>query len=235
VHTIRGYLFGAFAYLLQSVNTASFSDAGERENQWLRHENARLMLENIRNKEARYENERLRSLLSFKGSSRLELLPARVVGRSSGKLRQNLVLDIGSHSGVSRNMAVVTSQGLVGKILSVGSSSSKAILLLDGTFRASALVQRSRVGGIVHCESGRNVILSEVPKRSDVQVGDAVVTSGLSTILPGGLEIGDVVSAEEEDRGMFMRVVVQPAVDFSRLEEVFVVRMYPGPIQTKTE
>jgi rod shape-determining protein MreC len=71
------------------------------------------------------------------------------------------------------------------------------------------------------------VVLAEVQKRSDVVVGDTVVTSGLSFIFPGGLPIGKVVTCKESDQSMFMEIIVEPAVDFARLEEVFVIRSRP--------
>ena len=130
-------------------------------------------------------------------------------------------------------MAVVTAQGLAGKVLQVGNNHSTAELLLDRNFRVSALVQRSRVSGIVKWIEGESVVLSQVPKRSDVKIEDQVITSGLSLIFPGGLKIGKVTSVEEEEKGMFMTITLKPAVDFTKLEEVFVIRNQEFPTQAQ--
>ncbi|MCG8608528.1 rod shape-determining protein MreC, partial [bacterium] len=91
----------------------------------------------------------------------------------------------------------------------------------------SAKIQRSRVTGIITWSEGNQVVLAEVPKRSDVKVGDSVISSGFSTIFPEGLEIGRVSEIDEDTDGMFMRILVQPAVDFASLEEVFIIRNQP--------
>lgn len=227
---IRTVVFGAFGFILEKATLLQRYDDIYEENQWLRQENARLMLETSRFKEARYENERLRSLLEFRAASELALLPAKVLGKKEGVFERSIILNIGKDHGIEKNMAVVTSQGLVGKVYSVGDGHAVVQLLLDASFRVSSTVQRSRVAGVTRRYSSNSAFLGEVPKRSDVQVGDMVVTSGLSTIFPGGLAVGRVIEVDDETKGMFMDVVLQPTVDFDRLEEVFVVKMKPTPL-----
>jgi len=227
VHTIRGFAFGTVSYVLEKVSLLTKYDNLYQNNRWLRAENARLMLENSRYKEALYENQRLKALLNFQKKSELILLPARVIGRNDRSFIKSIVLDVGSQSGIEKDMAVVTSQGLVGRVFSVTSNNAIVQLMQDRNFRVSSTVRRSRVSGITRWFSGNDLVLAEVPKRSDVNVGDFVVTSGLSTIFPGGLEIGQVREINDEEQGMFMTVLVRPSVHFSKLEEVFVVTLNP--------
>lgn len=225
VHTIRSWTFAGFGYLLDKVEAVGKYHGLVEENQWLRQETATLMLQNSQLREAQVENRRLRALLDFKEKSALVLVPAKVLGKDESGFVNAIFLAAGSADSLKKNMAVVTSQGLVGKVYQVGKRNSTAQLLLDRNFRAGAVVQRSRVAGIVKWNAGNQVVLAEVPKRSDVQEGDVIVTSSLSTIFPSGLEIGRVVEVSEENQGMFMDIQVGPAVDFGKLEEVFVVKV----------
>jgi rod shape-determining protein MreC len=227
IQTIQSWTLDGFGFFLEKVSFLSEVNAVREENEVLRRNNTELLLSNSRLKEALAENLRLRELLDFKETSRLELIPAKVIGKANNGFINSIVLASGSADSIHKNMAVVTAQGLVGKIFSVSERHATTQVLLDRNFRVSAMVQRSRVNGIIKWHEGSRVILAEVPKRSDVAAGDTVVTSGLSFIFPGGLLIGKVLSCVENEPSMFMEIVVEPAVDFSRLEEVFVIRSQP--------
>ncbi len=222
--TVRLWTLAGFGVILEKFSVLQQLNNIHEENQWLRRKSAELMLENSGLKEAQLENQRLRQLLDFKFESQLDLIAAKVIGKKESGFLNSVVLDAGKAEEIKKNMAVVTAQGLVGKVLQVGKNHSTAELLLDRNFRVSAMVQRSRVSGIIKWIEGENVVLSEVPKRSDVKVDDLVVTSGLSFIFPGGLKVGKVIDVEGEKKGMFIVVTVKPVVDFTKLEEVFVIR-----------
>ena len=227
VHAVRSWAFAGFGYILDQMEVVSRYRGVHEENQWLRQETAALMLESAQLQEAMEENRRLRALLDFKERSALELIPAKVLGKDENGFINAIFLGAGSLDSLKKNMAVVTSQGLVGKIYQVGNHNSTAQLLLDRNFRVGAVAQRSRVAGIIRWNSGNQVVLAEVPKRSDIKKGDVIVTSSLSTIFPGGLDIGHVTGVSEENQSMFMDIEVAPAVDFGKLEEVFMVRVRP--------
>jgi len=227
VQNVRGWAVDGFGFFLNKVSAIKSYTKLYEKNRWLSHQNANLMLENSRLREKALENERLKNLLHFKSESQFDLVVGKIIGKDQNGFINSVVLDIGKTDGVSKNMAVVTAQGLAGKIYSVGNKSSIAHLMLDRNFRVGAIVQRTRTPGIIRWfHTGRELILGEVPKRSDVAVGDTIVTSGISRIFPGGLTIGKVKSISDEKLGMFMSIVVEPAVDFLRLEEVFVVKSH---------
>lgn len=225
IQTVKAWTFGGFGYILDKIAVLRRYDAVYEENQWLREKSAELMLENSRLKEAMIENQRLRQLLGFKSKSQLDLIAAKVVGKDKNGFVNSIFLAAGSVDSLEKNMAVVTAQGLAGKIYNVSRYNSTAQLLLDRNFRVSAMIQRSRVTGIIKWHQGDHLMLAEVPRRSDVTAGDTVITSGLSTIFPGGLEIGRVLRVDEDIQGMFMSIFVKPTVDFTKLEEVFIIRM----------
>ncbi|RMD93624.1 MAG: rod shape-determining protein MreC [Calditrichaeota bacterium] len=224
IQTIQAWSMDGAGLLLEKLSIVKRLNALYKENLRLRRENAQLMLENSRLKEAWLENQRLRNMLAFKTKSAWNLVPAMVTGIGENTFVQSIVLSVGKKDGIEKNMPVVTAQGLVGKIFNVSKNYSTAQLLLDRNFKVSAMVQRSRVKGIVNWYQGNLVELREVPKRSDVQLGDGIITSGYSAIFPKGIRIGEVIKVEKNLPGMFIRILVKPSVDFTRLEEVFVVR-----------
>ncbi len=227
---LRAWTFGGFGILLEQMSSFTRYRNLQEENRWLSQRSADLMLQNSELYEALVENQRLRELLAFKNESGQELVPAKVIGRNENSLIHSVFLAAGEEDGLQKDMAVVTSQGLVGKIYAVSKNQATAQLLLDRNFRVGVIVQRSRVNGVVKWLDSGNVILSEVAKRSDVRIGDRVVTSGLSTIFPGGLEVGYIARLDDADPGMFIEIALQPSVDFSKLEEVFVVKTRPGSV-----
>lgn len=224
LQVVRVWTLDGFGFIFEKWSDLRRFNQVYVENERLRKKNSELMLENSRSKEAMLENQRLRDLLAFKSESQLELVPAKVVGKQSNGFINSVILATGESDSVAKNMPIVTAQGLVGKIVTVAKSHSVSQLLLDRNFRVSAKVQRSRVTGIVRWHEGNQVVLSQVPKRSDVKVGDRIISSGFSTIFPEGLSIGLVVECHEDVEGMFMHIVVEPSVDFSKLEEVFVIK-----------
>jgi rod shape-determining protein MreC len=201
------------------------------ENERLRQVNAELMLENSRMREAMLENQRLRSMLAFKSESEFDLLPANVIGKeSSGPLRA-LLVSAGKNHGAEKDLAVVTSTGLLGKVFAALPDYSIVQLMTDRNFRVGALVRRSRVLGIVKWQEANIALLTEVPKRSDITTGDEVITSGQSLIFPGGIHIGKVIDVIDDEQEMFMEVKLQLATDSQIAEEVFVVKNRPVPFQ----
>ena len=134
-----------------------------------------------------------------------------------------IMLDVGLKNGVQKNMPIVLSDGLVGKIYQVSENHAFGHILLDQNFRVSAKVLRSGTKGIISWKRGQLCNLDEVPNRSDIQPGDLVVTSGFSDIFPEGLYIGKVSSAINTQRELFMKIKVKPDIDFNRLEEVLVI------------
>jgi len=195
----------------------------KHKNEQLLSENTRLALENSFMYEMQLENERLRKLIGFREKNEIQLIATRVIVRGIKGFVNGIVLDVGFEDDVAKNMPLVVTDGLVGKIYQVGKKHSIGHLLLDQNFRVSAKIQRSRVTGIVSWDGGDFCLLNEVPKRSNVQAGDWVITSGYGEIYPSGLIIGRVISVSESPRGLFMDIKIKPSVNFDKLEEVFVI------------
>ena len=194
------------------------------ENQILREQNLRLSLELLQLREAKLENVRLRELLGFGTQVPGPYLAAKVVARDPDRIQNTIMVDVGTQDGVLDRMPVVTADGLVGRVLEAHPRTAVVQLLLDRNCRVSAIVQnRGRAQGIVTNEDGY-FQLKHVGIRSEVKVGDLVISSGLGGVFPKGLRVGKVTEVGNQKRGLFRDVTIRPSVDFRRLEEVFVLR-----------
>ncbi len=167
------------------------------------------------------ENERLRRMLDFERSQpRLVLKPVEIIARSKGVL----VIDRGSLHGVSPFMCAITEQGVAGVVTEVEPLVSQVMTLHRAECTISAMVRRNRVRGKVQGSglSGSHICtMQNIDLKDDIRQGDEVVTSGES-IFPAGYPIGKVVAVK--DTGSLLKLaVIEPAVDFTRLDEVFLV------------
>jgi len=223
IHALRSYTVGLVGALQNALSIVPNVFELERENQVLRRLNVDLSDEVGRLREARLENMRLREMVGLKDESPYRLVAADVVGKSLYLLRNTVTLNVGEREGIKPEMTVISPAGLVGKITDVSSSYSIGQLMLNKDFRASAKVQRSRVDGIVAWDGGPEMRLKDVAKTQDVKEGDLVVTSEYSSIYPKNIRIGVVSKVWEKPGALFKEIDLTPSVDFSSLEQVFVV------------
>ena len=193
------------------------------ENRVLREQNLTLSEELIRLREARQENIHLRQLLALKEQSPFTYISASVVGKTLNLLQNTITIDAGKDEGVKPDMPIVTDEGLVGRVISTSPGYAIGQILWNKDFRASAKVERDRVDGILQWEGGEHLSLRNVAKTLDVQVGDVVVTSEYSALFPAGIKIGVVSKTSQAPGALFQTIEISPSVDFSRLEQVFVV------------
>lgn len=177
----------------------------------------------IKMEELEAENERLNKLLSFKRDSQYALLSAKVLSRDPANWSSSIIIDKGKNSGVRVNMCVVTEAGLAGKVIEAGNTTSKVMLINDPNSSVASLVQRSREQGITSGTITGNCILHFLPAKSDIQIGDVIITSGLGGVYPKGLIIGQVAAVEEDPSGLYKNCLVRPQAKLSSLEEVLVL------------
>jgi len=196
----------------------------------LRRQNVDLASKNMQLQDAYLENIRLRKLLDFKERSSFKLIAAEVLGFNPHPIFNGLILNEGSRRGIKKRDAVLTAEGLVGQIVQVDEDNCICQILLDRNSRISSQIQRSRELGVIAWDGGVHLKLLYVAKTIDVLVGDVVLTSGYSKIFPGNLKIGVVVEVSKDNEGLFQDIVVQPSVNFNRLEEVFIVKEASGNV-----
>ncbi len=206
----------------------------KKENSILRERNVTLAEETSVLRESKLENIRLRQLLALKGHTPFSYVAANVVGKNQQLMRTTITLDVGEKDGVRYNMPIVTDAGLAGKIVGTSAGYSIGQLMIHKDFRVSARVQRARADGILYWD-GEFMELKNVPRTQDVKAGDVVLTSSYSTIFPEGIKIGVVSKVTVEPGALFENITVEPSVNFSALEEVFVVLHSPDSSRVALE
>ena len=165
------------------------------------------------------ETQRLQGLLAMRDALRAEFVAARVVGKDATNWFKTILIDRGSRAGMRRNLPVVAPDGLVGRIVEVTPSTAKVQLITDPVSAAGALMQRTRVTGIVIGNLGAGLRVRYLPLLADVVVGDEVVTSGMGGVFPKGIPVGRVITVERKSGALFQEAVLQPKVDLGWLEE----------------
>ncbi|MDQ3020570.1 MAG: rod shape-determining protein MreC [Bacteroidota bacterium] len=195
----------------------------QKENEFLREKNIELSNELSALKEAKLENLRLTKILGLKEKNISGVVIAKIVNKSLVQARNTITLNVGGSDSVKANMPVITDDGLVGRIVSTSNHYSIAQILYNRNLSISVKIQRSRVDGILNYDGAGNLIINNVPKSADVKAGDVIITSEYSNYFPAGIPVGTVAEEGNLDN-LFKKVIVKPLVDFSSLEEVFVLR-----------
>ena len=223
IRAIRSYTIGFVGIFQQGLSSIPNFVELKRENEILRQLNVNLSDEVNRLREARLENIRLRNFVGLKEQRPFTLVTGDVVGKSLHLLRNTITLNVGESDGVKTDMPIISENGLVGRILITSAHYSIGQLMLNKDFRASAKIQRSRIDGIIAWDGGENLHLNNVAKSQDIRPGDVVMTSEYSNIFPRNVKIGFVSKVTEKPGNLFKEIEVTPSVDFSTLEQVFVI------------
>jgi rod shape-determining protein MreC len=163
----------------------------------------------------------LEQLLEMRGPLALTTVAANIIAASATPDFRTVTVDKGTSNAVAKDMAVLGTAGVVGRVVVPSVRSATVQLLVDRNAAAGALVERSRAQGVIVGEGDR-LRLDYVSDASDIVAGDTVVTSGIDGIYPKGFVIGRVESIDRSG-GAYKRIAVRPAVDFSSLEEVLIV------------
>jgi rod shape-determining protein MreC len=221
---IKKWFSGNFGFFQEGISWFPRLLSIRKDYQSLMCEIGKLSFEKNLYREALIENVRLRRLIGFKEHSKYEFIPTEVIGRGMTSFSGSVHLNIGWSDSCRKNMVMITDRGLVGKIISLSKSTSVGQLITDPNFRVSAKLHRSRVLGIIKWMYGNICLLEGVPKRSDVRIGDSVITSGYSQIYPPGIVIGKIFDISSENEGLFLRILVRTEVDFETLEELLVLK-----------
>ena len=192
------------------------------ENRQLKEQIEQMRLEQVRLSEDAAQAHRLQSLLAFKEQFISKTVPAQVIGSSGSDLSQSIYIDKGSNDGIAQDMAVISAAGIVGKVLRVYPTTSLVLMINDQSSGVGALLEKSRLQGVLRGSPNGQLILDRVMSDEQVSAGDTVLSSGGDQIFPKGLPVGTVTKVSP-GREMFLSIRVKPAADLSRLEEVLVV------------
>lgn len=181
---------------------------------------------------AEQENERLKKLLELQSVTQIPSTAARVVGGAVGNFEWTVQIDRGSNSGIAVGMPVVSGEGLVGRIVETSADRSIVLLLTDPKSGVGVRSDRTGVTGIAEGRTGRSELkLGFVDAKADVKEGDLFVTSGLQNgRYPAGIPVGKIASVGKRDGVLDLDAQIAPAVDFTNLEFVKVLK-YKAPGQ----
>ncbi len=201
------------------------------ENSRLRRENDRLREENRRFQTVSEEARRLQKMLGFRETFNGELLSARVIAKDTNRFFRVVRLRIDrDETEVRPGMPVLTYDGLVGQVSRTWGRFSDVLLVVDPTSSVDVVVQRTSSRGTLHgtSELNRYSCTIEYLRRTDeIRVGDLVFTSGAGRRFPPGILVGRLTKITRQNFGLYQQAEVTPAVDISRLNEVFINTTMP--------
>lgn len=201
-----------------SANIGSFFRV-YKENAALKNELSALKSRLIKLEELTKENERLRAVLEFKRQSNTRFIPAEVISRDISHFSSWVILGKGRKDGVRPGMPIATPLGLAGRVVAVREHCARAIILTDVRSKVSGLVQRTRDLGVIE-GNGHGLLMRYIPLDSKLTVGDVVITSGLGSVYPKGIEVGKIDSIATDKEALTLYAVVKPSAELWRLEEV---------------
>ncbi|MFZ5642287.1 MAG: rod shape-determining protein MreC [Bacillota bacterium] len=224
-HRLRGLV--SFPFML--INAAE-------ENQLMKKRVAELEGTERQLNELKSENARLKKLLDFKNEVApavgFNVTGAAVIGRDPGNWFGMITINKGAGDGIKPNMTVINEQGLVGRVTSVSHKTSEVLLITDPRSGATSLLQENRAPGMVEGVASHpgQVRMVHIPVGAEISSGQVVVTSGFGSLFPKGIPIGSVREYGREPSGLFNSAVVDPFVDFNRIEEVMVITGVTTPM-----
>ncbi|MGB7148397.1 MAG: rod shape-determining protein MreC, partial [Terriglobales bacterium] len=192
------------------------------ENRALKAQIERMSLERVRISQDADQARRLQALLGFKEQFISQTMAAQVIGGSGSELSRSVFIDKGNRDGIKPDMAVITADGIVGKVLHVYHATSEVLLINDQSSGVGAILDQTRLQGILNGTPAGELVLGRVMSDETVPPGETVLTSGGDGIFPKGLPIGKVTKITPGS-DLFLNIHVRPAADLSRLEEVLVV------------
>ena len=192
------------------------------ENRQLKAQIEQMRLEQVRLSEDATQAHRLQMLLAFKEQFIAKTVAAQVIGTSGSDSSRVIYIDKGKNDGVDRDMAVITADGIVGKVLLVYSGLAQVLLISDESSGVGAILEKSRLQGVLRGTANGEIVLERVMSDETVQPGEAVLTSGGDQIFPKGLPVGTVTKVGN-GKDLFLNIRIRPAAHLAKLEEVLVL------------
>jgi rod shape-determining protein MreC len=220
VSDVLARVFLPFESLSVRIMHASYT---YEENRILRGRLMEVSRDNMALREQVYEIKRLRELLGFMRGCSAGCVPARVLGEAGQRSGGGIKIDSGTEAGIDRDMVVISPDGLVGRVVDAERGYSRVKRLIDTGSKVSAMLSRTRSGGILRTTGGGRLVMEWVPPKADVVPGDTVISSGYGLVIPKGIPIGQVRSIVERPTEFSLSLEVVPFVNFNVLEEVFVL------------
>lgn len=193
------------------------------QNASLQDENTRLRLEQASLAEDAREGQRLRAMLDFRAAYIDTTVPAQVIGTSGTDQARVVYIDKGWNDGIRPQMAVITPDGVVGKVKNVLGPTSQVLLISDQTSGAGVMLQTTRIRGVLKGSVSGQPQMINISPDERIQPGEAVLTSGGDQVYPRGLPVGVVEKVVPDPDTSYVNVLVKPNANLQKLEEVMVI------------
>lgn len=229
LNNLRKVSITLFSYLEEPLSNVRVYRQALKTNTYLRKQNVLLLDELSRLRAAEQRNQELRQMLQFGSTSELSLYPVQIVGKELNQVTNSLTVDAGTEQDIKKGMPMVSSEGLVGKVILTASGYSQIMPFFNTMFRVSAKLQKSNAYGIVSWDSKtiEELQLNYVPQTVNVDTGEVVLTSGYSNQFPPDIPIGKVVRTEPQEGKETQKVFLKPFVNLYEVAEGFIVKFEP--------
>ncbi len=206
---------------------------------WEENQNLKVQIQQLQGEQNRLREQAFlamdfQKLSMYQATAPMTTVPAHIIGRNVSNWYRAMVIDKGARDGIHPEMGVITDAGVVGRIVRVNPMTSIMLLLSDPNVAITGMIQSSRDEGIIQGTPQGSIHMKYLPPLSSVQVGDAIVTSGLTGDFPRGLHIGRIQQVTKAATDLFQSGEVTPIVDFSKLEGVLVITSFQPTISPES-
>lgn len=205
-------------------NTYFMSVLAVKENSELKKQLGKAIEIKDRYAELKLENSRLKKFVNFVEQAPAKYIAAQIVAQDPSPWFKTIMIDKGLKNGLSKGNPVLVSEGIVGQIIKAAKNYSKVLLITDRNSAVDALVQNSRVRGIVKGGNENNCFFVYALRKEEVKKGEIIVSSGLDQVFPKGFKIGKVLKVTKIHSKLFQDIHIEPSVDFDKIEEVLVLK-----------
>ncbi len=194
------------------------------ENRKLKQELSRATEIQNRYEELELENARLKKFVNFTGSVPATYVAAQIIARDPSPWFKTIMIDKGESDGLVKGSPVLVSEGIVGQIIKVSRTFSRVLLITDRNSAVDALVQNTRVRGMVKGNNEDACSFVYALRKDEVKPGEMIVSSGLDQVFPKGLKIGKILDVKKVHSQLFQDIIIETSVNFDKLEEVLVYK-----------
>lgn len=221
---IKSFAFVNIAVINNIFHNIFMSNNDSNEIIMLKRRNAELMLTVNKLREYAIENSEIKGMLNFTNESESDLLSANIIAKNFGNIIGNIIINRGEKDSIKVGMPVINHLGLIGIVYQTSNDFSLIRTLRNSKLKIAVEAQRSGVQGILSWEVEK-LTLKNIPATYDINIGDRIITSDFSTLFPPKIPIGVVVKKENNISGLVSDIVIQPYVDFNKINNLFVKKL----------
>jgi rod shape-determining protein MreC len=170
--------------------------------------------------------QKLKVVSEFKKNNSSDEKPiiADIIGYDVSNFRKSIIIDVGKKQGASVDDIIVFGNALVGRISAIGRSSARVILITDPASNVPSRFLQSRTQGMVQGTADGTCIMKYVPRQTEINESDKVISSGIGRVFPKNLYVGDVIEVKQKEAKLFKDIKIKPRVAISKIEHVLVIK-----------